>query len=250
MPTLIEKLNKDKQKIAHRIIHNILELEKQAITYSEDIDKFKIELRSSISEKDFFAVVQEIIAKGKKVYETLHHAMNSNDDEILKAIEEHILKDEKLTRIMNSLHFNQSLSSSIIATKERLSRNVLINNLPAAQKDIVENFIRRVEELKIFTKLLDSQKEIFRQRLSNTTSLEELSDIEDEIEKQDKVIHSLYADTIIYPENEDTAGALIKYLETNQQVLAIIRSFDFYEELADDILASRAKITSSLSQRR
>lgn len=250
MPTLMETLNQDKQNIARKIIHNLLALETQALAYSEDINGFKARLSASISVEDFFAVVQQIIAKGREVYATLLLATNGMDDEISKAIDEYISNDDKLIGVMDALHFNASLSDSIIVTKERLSEHSLLSGLPAAQKAIVEKFINRVKELKIFADLLVSQKKVFIQRLSNTISLSELDDIEEEIEEQDKVIQSLYADTVTYPEDESTAGALIKYLETNQQILAIMKTFNFYESLADDILAARAKIMSTSSPRR
>lgn len=61
--------------------------------------------------------------------------------------------------------------------------------------------------------------------------------------KQRAAIASVYASMISYPEDEETAGVVIEYLETNPHIRAIMQSFDFYAALEDDILGARAEMS-------
>lgn len=248
MPASIDTLSQDKKIIAQKVIDNLNALKPQAIIYNEQINAFKESLSSVGSMQDFFEIVQQIIAKGKEVHKVLDKAMEGMDSETKEAVNEYIGKDDGLTRVVAALHFDKTLSNSIVATKERLSKNIF-NALPEAKKAIVEKFISAVKELKPIADLLDSQKKLLQQRLSEITLASELDKLEEEIIAQDKAISSVYTKMISYPKDEETAGVLMEYLETNHHLLATLKAFDFYESLVDDILAARAEITSHLSKK-
>ena len=247
MPKLLDGLTSEKRGSALRVLHNISALEANAIAYEKEINGFNEQLSLATSVSDFHNVVQNIIAKGKEVYDVLYNATKGMDEEISKAVDECIQDNPKLSRIMKALHFNDSLSNSIIATKERLSEHVLFGKLSDGNKDIVEKFLVSVKELKVTSDLLLSQKEVFQKRLRDSKSMDEVDSLDDEITAEGDKISAVYGATVIYPTDEATAGALIDFLDENQHIRAIIGTFDFYESLADDIMGARARMVMGLS---
>ena len=249
MPMLIDNLAPEKRAIAEKIIANLRGLEAQAAGYGAELEVFKEKLAATSSRDDFFALVQQIIAKGREVNAVLLSATEGMDQELSKALDEYISKESTLTATMGALHFNASLTDSIVATKERLSEHTLLSGLPESEKTIVETCIKSIKELKVFADLLESQKTVFRDRLSHASSIDEIDSIDEEITAQDSVIQSIYRAMVSFPKDEATAGAMIDYLETNQHILGIMQSFDFAESLADDTMGARARMARGLSHR-
>lgn len=242
MPMLIDALAPEKRAIAEKIIANLRALEAQAVVYRAELQVFKERLAATSSRDDFFALVQQIIAKGREVHAVLLLATAGMDNELSKALDEYISKDPTLTTTMDALHFNTSLTDSIVATKERLSEHALLSSLADSEKAIVETCIKSIKELKVFADFLESQKEVLRDRLSHASSQDEVDSIDEEITAQDAVIQSIYRAMVSFPEDEATAGAMIDYLDTNQHILGIMQSFAFAESLADATMGARARM--------
>jgi hypothetical protein len=243
MPALIDNLSDPKKALALQIINNLDTITPQITQYSNSIDAFKKSLLSAKTNEEFHKIVEQVIFEGKEVYKIYVDATKGMDNEVQLAIDEKINNDERLKATMEALHFNNTLSDSIIKTKERLSENELLAKLPHDKKLTAESFILSIKALKPIASILKSQKEVLQKRIEKVTSHTELDTLEDQIEQQNNALSSVYNSMVTYPSDEETAGILIEYLETNPHILAIMKSFNLLESLTDDVLFKRAELT-------
>ncbi|WP_133127798.1 hypothetical protein [Legionella nagasakiensis] len=251
MPSPIDTLSRDKKLIAEQIIGGMRALIPYVQNYKEQVHEFKEGLASADSSDAFITIVRRIIAMEKELFDLKLRVMEGMDEEIAGALSQHVVEDRDLMAVMELFQDNGELTRSIREAKQRLSRSDLFSDLSTAQQDVLNKFIHDVLELEKVVGLLKPVKERYQQRLQEATSHDEVDEIEREITANGEALAALYRKTVSYPEDEETAGVLIKYLEANRELLLIIRDLDggFSESLDDDVLAARATIASAASPR-
>lgn len=240
MPSSMDKLPKDKQDNARRVIDRLYELIPEAVITNAQITYFEKRLATTQSMPEFFDIVQQIIETGKEIHTVFLSQLEGLEADIKLAVNECVAEDSDLKNVNEILHSNEILAGSIIATKERLTQKQLFDGLHHEKKTTLENFITSLKNLKPISNKLRLLTTQFQERVKAIKSLEKLDDLEEEIISQDKAINSVYCALISYPKDEETTSVLIEYLETNHHLLAIMKTFHFYASLVDDILEVRA----------
>lgn len=140
-----------------------------------------------------------------------------------------------------------SAEDSIIATEERLSEEAVYSKFTDNKLEMANRFINSIKTLRPVVEEINAQKESFKLRLAGSESVEDVDILEMQIEERDKVISSIYEQLVIFPDDEEVAGALVEFLEKNPHLRALMAAFKFHESLFDDILGARAKLDTNNS---
>lgn len=240
MPKLIENLPAQKRAIVMEILSNLSLLEPNAIAYQKEIEQFKVSLHTAPNEEKFFDETTKIIARGKEAHMFLAQALTGLDQTLAPALDECIAEDPKLSQIMNALNFNQALQDNIVREKERLDEEKIYRSLPMGKHKMVSDFIMSLKALEKEINVLNSMKKTFQAELVAASTAEEVNKIEAEIELKNQAMLGIYHQTLLFPEDEEVAGALINHLDVNPRLKGVMESFSFHESLVDDIMSARA----------
>lgn len=224
-------------------LRKLTELKSNARVYSELINNFQTRLRSVSSSDNFSTLIEEITAEGKKLYDEL---FNSSDAAIPYAVQKEIFTvleaDNELSPFLQLLRYSQTFHDDFINTSEHLNDIQLSKVLSAEQLGIVRKCINDIKALKPTAELIREQVKLYRIRLAECSSLDELMSIEAEIKILDKAMQNVYKTMIAFPEDENTAGLLIDYLEKAPHLQSIMKSFNLLNLLSDDILDNTARL--------
>lgn len=219
-----------------------------------DIEKFNKELRflgekldktSSFSE--FFNVVDEFIKAEAKLDQFLLKEMKGLNKNVKDIIMIDVKDKTEFQAFANILSFNQIITDKILKNKERLSLELIKEQLTNAEYYRAKEFLHSITVLKPISALIEKEKTHFRTLLEFAQSMEQINELEKQIDEQDRDFLKAYQALIQFPKNEKTAGAVIEFLEKNHHVKAMMESFDFAESLEDDVLNAKVRISVSPS---
>lgn len=243
MPKLLDLLNEEDKVMAKKIIKQLEELSPTANKHLEEINKLGIKLSQVDSMNDFHMLVKTIIDKKNEIRSAFNDVRTKlfNNNKIMNAVKEY-LTDANAHALLQVIQPHLILKNEIISTKERLTKNDLVANLPEDQRQIIEKFISDVKNLQSLADKITLRKEDLRQQLNKATTQEEINQLEDEIEVQSIQLLNFYESSVTYPQNEATAGVLISFLEQNPHILKIMKSFNIDEPLRDDILHATMRL--------
>jgi uncharacterized coiled-coil DUF342 family protein len=236
----------EQDKLKKELIDKINQLKPKASTYSELITSFQKKLASVNSSDDFSALVQDIVNKGNELNQAIFGSTSSINEKTRTEIYAYLEKDKKLTPILNLLFYPNTFHDEFIVTRERLNDKELESKLTKDQVAAVHQCINDIKALKPTADLLEGQMNVYRKRLEQCDSLDDLEDIEAEITILDSGIQKVYESMIAFPKDEDTAGKVIDYLETTPHLQLIMKRFNVLESLRDDILNNTARLHNSL----
>ena len=239
MSKMIDKLSIEKKIIACRVIDRLVSNNPRAVEFNQQLNDLNTLLSLAKTKDEFFIVVQQIIEKEKEVHAFLQPIIAHVEPEILESVNEYMSNHANMVAITHLLNFNAILGDSIISTKEKLSNAALESALSEEQHALAKAFINQVKELGPIAAVIQEEKLAWVQRLNDTDAMDQIDSIDDEIEAQGKIISSVYAHMVSFPEDDQTCGVLIDYLDENPQLKTIMQTFDFYESLVNDILAAR-----------
>lgn len=229
----------DYTKRAQLLLKNLDSTDKDIKIYDEKLTLLSSRLDDSDAISDFFAVVEDIIKVDVEIDRFLLTEKGIN-----KKLKDYIMieiKDKsEFQPFYNILNFNKIISEKILQNKERLSLSFIKTKLSEDDYQIAEKFINSIQALKPFAKLMEEKKNQFIERLSTAVSIAEVDEIEQQIDKQGTELLNAYQTLINFPDDENIAGYVIKYLETNDHIRSIMQSFDFAESLTDDILSAKS----------
>ena len=245
MPSLIDVLPEAERENAYALLERLVRAEGVLQHYNEELKAFKEPLASVNSEHDFFALVQQIIEKERDIHTFLGSVLGDVKADVVQAVQGYLEGDERFVGMKGMLSPEGVLTSHIIATKEKLSEATVYEALNPEKSAEAREFIAQVKGLNLFKALLDEQKEAWKVRLNRAESMKQVDAMDDSIQAQNDLLSTAYKSLVTYPEDEETAGALIPYLEANPQLLSLMSAFDgFHESLEDDILAARMQCSS------
>jgi len=203
------------------------------------------QLDKSESFQDFHEVVNDIIKTERKLDQFLLKKFKGLSKHVKDLILSEVLDKSEFQPFVNVLRFNQIITDRILGNKERLSLKELNNELPAKKYADAVNFIQSIVALKPMTELIATKQSQFKEKLNNAVVMDDVNELERAIDKQDKDFQESYLTLINFPEDEETAGAVIKFLEKNQHVKSIMETFDFAESLTEDVLSAKVRLSIS-----
>lgn len=236
----------EQDKFKKELIDKINQLKPKASAYSELVINFQKKLASVNSSDDFSVLIQEIVDKGNELNKAIFGSTMSINEETRAEIYKYLKSDKKLTPILNLLFYPDTFHDEFIVTRERLNDKELDNALTKEQSTAIHQCIRDIKALKPMADLLEEQMNVYRVRLEQCSSLDELEDIEAEIQILDNAIQKIYDSMIAFPKDEDTAGKVIDYLEKTPHLQLIMKRFNVLESLNDDVLNNTARLHNSL----
>lgn len=224
------------------------DLKPDAKKYSDLINIFQAKLRAVSSSDDFSSLIEEIVTQGNKLHEELFISSGEPipykvQDEMFIALE----KDKELSPFLKLLRYSQTFHKDFIITGERLKDAQLAKELSGDKLAIVRKCINDLKSLKPTAELIEEQVKIFQERLAACTSLDELEGVEAEIKILDKAMQTIYDTMVAFPEDEETAGIVIDYVENAPHLQLIMKRFNLLESLADDILDNTARLHETMS---
>lgn len=234
--------------IDKKMLEKLNELKLKARVYSELVNNFREELRAVSSDDDFSHLIEKIVKQGKTLHEQL---FNSSKEAVPYEVQENVfavLEAEKsLSPFLKLLRYSQTFHKDFITTAERLRDAELLKKLPAKQLALVRQCIENIKSLKPTAEMLEEQGTRFRQRLNDCSSLDELEEIEAEIKILNQAMETIYNTMISFPKDEETAGIVIDYVEKSPHLYAIMKHFNVYTSLTDDILENTARLHEKMS---
>jgi hypothetical protein len=246
MSISIEGLNDIQSGMAQKIIKNLNALKPQASEYDKKINDFIESLNSSTTKKDYFEIVQNIIVQGQSLHQSIFDSMQYIDSATMKVVKDYADKDDELKPVMNTLNYRTTFYDTIVAKKEQFCIEALKSELPADKFIQFNDFITDIKSLKPISQIIASQKNKFQQSLSDAATLDEIESIESEIALNEVALSGIYQTMVVFPDDEQTAKAVIDFLEDNHHIKSIMKSFNFREALTDDILSATARIHNTL----
>jgi hypothetical protein len=183
-----------------------------------------------------------IINEEKKVHQFLLELTKGIDEETMSKVKAYMDNLPDFKNAMTLLSYTKIATENIIAKKELLSLQEASSNLTEAQQTDLSIFINKLRELKSTAEVIESQKERFKKRLHETTSLDTIDEIEDEIQNRDCLIKAALERVLPYPKDEQVGEQIIEILKNNRHFLTILESFNLYESLMEEILNARATL--------
>lgn len=241
MAISIEDLAGDKKLWAQQIISNLEGIKPNANRYAKELVDLQAEIDSSQSLDEFYEVVGRIVNLDKAIGQLL-----PRDNDVIKVISQRIHNDPQSSSIEFLLDFLSDFSTvlaKIAGVKERFLTKQLCDKLSDKEKNAAMNYIGAVKSLKSTSEHLNRQKDEFRTRLEQASTLDEVSTIEEEIHRQDAACRLIVSATVPYPENENTAGLIIDFMDSNDHLMNILRSFNFAPHLEDDVLHATGRLS-------
>ncbi|WP_454782274.1 hypothetical protein [Legionella sp. WA2022007384] len=235
--------DREYQQKAQLILKNLDNVQSDIEQFNKKLGLLGERLDNANSFPEFFEVVNEII----KAEATLNTFLRKEMKDLNKDVKEIIVRDLKdkseFRSFTNILNFNQIITDKILKNKERLSMAQLEEQLPKEQYNRAKKFIHSITDLKSMSLLIEKQKSHFKSLLDSADSMKKIHDIEHQIDAQNSDFQQTYQKSMNFPEDEETAGAVIKFLETNEHLKSIMESFDFAESLVDDVLNAKIRVS-------
>ncbi len=204
-------------------------------------------LPSVQTKMEFDALVDDIMDNKAQVKKLLGDDVMDLDEQLKDTLDTAIRNHSNLSFFSPLIHIEKTISQSILSAKERISLIELEKSLPEGLATTCKAVITKIKALATLAQLLKLKSDGYKQDLHQADSFETINDIEHEISNLSDQLSSFLNEYINYPEDEQAAGALINYLNTNPHIRRILQSFDFHEALNDDILAART--TYAMSQK-
>ncbi|KTD57542.1 hypothetical protein [Legionella shakespearei] len=241
MAISIDKLAQDKELQAQGIINKLDQIDAEANKYAKELGVLEAEIDSAKSKEELFQAVKQIIHVDRAVGGLL-----SRDEDVIKIIRQRIQNAphaESIITLLNFLSDDSNILDKVMHAKERILEKQLYEKLSEGEKRVAMNYIQDVKALKSDSEYLDLQKNDFRTRLEEAATLDEVSAIESEINKKHHECILMVRANVRYPENNDTAGLLIEFMDSNPHLLSILQSFDFDESLSDNVLHARGRLS-------
>lgn len=236
----------DYKQRAQLILQNLNNVQLDIEKYNKELFLLGEKLDKVNSFPEFFKIVNDIIKTESELDKFLIKEMKGLNQNIKNILLQDMKDKSEFQSFTNVLNFNQIITDKILKNKERLSLYLLKEELPEPKYNLAKKFIHSITVLKPITELIEKQKIHFKTELDSADSMEQVNEIERQIDAQDRDLLEAYQTLINFPEDEQTAESVIKFLEKNQHFKTILESFDFAESLMDDVL--NAKVRVSVSQ--
>lgn len=235
-------MSNDQQTTLTAIISALKQLKPQIMLFKESMQDFKKRLETVSDESELTTLVQGIDQREKELNQSLHKAAAGMDKALFDAICQQCQSDSDLNEIMAVFHADNSLAHLVTTTRERLGEQTLYAKLSGDELQMAKDFMQRLKQLSSVAQLLDAQKELFRQRLKGAEDAQTVDEIENDMLAQHEGITKVYNAIIFYPDNERVAQALVDYFETNPQLLAVVKAFEFFDSLAQDLANAKTRL--------
>lgn len=240
------RLFQDNKEHTNRVVEKFAAAESKAGDLCQTLAALQDELYVVQTKEQFDGVVQKLIDQGKIVHHFLLELMSGVDKEVMPKVMAHLTSQPNFEHIRTLLNYTELAAKSIVAKKELLSVQESLTDLTDEQSEALLLFITKLKELKPITELLMMQEEAFKKRLGAASSLDEVDEIEAQIQKKNQLIEGALERLIPYPQDEVVAGQIIKLMQTNSHLLAILQSFDLHESLMNDILHARGTVVANI----
>ncbi|VEB33856.1 Uncharacterised protein [Legionella sainthelensi] len=235
----------DYKQRAELILQNLDSVQLDIEKYNKELFQLGEKLDKVNSFPEFFKVVNDIIKTESELDKFLIKEMKGLNQNIKNILIQDIKDKSEFQSLTNVLSFNEIITDKILKNKERLSFYLLKEELPEAKYNLAKKFIHSIAVLKPITELIEKQKTHLKAVLDSADSMEQINEIERQIDAQDRDLLEAYQALINFPEDDQTAEAVIKFLEKNQHLKNLMESFDFAESLMDDVLNAKTKISVS-----
>ncbi|KTD06071.1 hypothetical protein Lgra_2848 [Legionella gratiana] len=227
------KLFQDKRIIANHIAQNFITVEEEAKSFCKKLEVLQEELYSVKTKTDFDNVVKKLITQGKETHQFLSTRTMGEGQEA--------------SALMYNSKYIGTLSKyvrtgGVLEEKESIFLEKALRNLTDVQKNEARNFINHLNELQPVSEILMSQEDKFKDRLSQTDSLDEVEAIEAEVLEKNNILEGSLNRLVSYPQDEAVAEALVTFLQMNERFLNIMQSFDIYASLEEDLTNARAAV--------
>lgn len=238
------RLFEDNKVMANDIAQNFIAAEEKAKSFCKKLDELQKELCSTNTKTNFDDVVKKIIDQEKEAHQFLATLkISKRKQDPLSVLTHNSKYVEKLSKYANVA------TSSSLSKKESSDLKQMLKNLTDVQKNEARNFIKQIKELQLVSETLMGQEDELKSRLSQADSVDTVERIEAEILEKNNVLDGALNRLVSYPQDEDVAGALVNFLQENENLLNIMQSFDIYASLEDDLSNARAVVTNNRSLR-
>lgn len=241
MALSLEELSTDKNIVALQIIKNLDVINTLAEQYAARLDELRLQISSANSMEELHQIVAHVIALEQEVEQFISRETKSEDKEIRSVIKNYCEKNPHLSKITDLFNFSKILDDIVVA-KEQLLESALYEKLSGSERSVASEFIENVRALRPVHDDLEAKKAVLRQRLKAAGTPDEIDAIDEEISGLNQTYKLVLGANMHYPQNDQTAGALIEFMESNPHLLAILQSFDIYEDLTDDIFHERGRV--------
>ncbi|KTD62943.1 hypothetical protein Lsan_1603 [Legionella santicrucis] len=228
---------------AELILQNLDSVQLDIEKYNKELFLLGEKLDKVNSFPEFFKIVDDVIKTESELDKFLIKEMKGLNQNIRNILIQDIKDKSEFQSFINVLSFNQIITDKILKNKERLSLHLLKEQLPEPKYNLAKNFIHSITVLKPITELIEKQKAHFKTALDSADSMDQVNEIERQIDVQDSDLLEAYQTLINFPEDEQTAEAVINFLEKNQQIKNLMESFDFAESLIDDVLNAKTRVS-------
>ncbi|KTC90892.1 hypothetical protein [Fluoribacter dumoffii] len=240
----MSKIFQNGSKNAEQFINRFIENKSKFEDIGRTLESLKKELHNAHTTQQFDNSVQKIINETQNAHQFISALLKEANQEVLSKVMARLHGDSQFKNCVPLLNDMENANRAA-SQKEALSLKEALVGLDAAQQHAFLLFIQKVKELKPIAASLVNQEEVFKKRLQNADSLEEVDTLETEIEIKNQVIEGALERLLPYPTDELVAGQILKFLKENRHLLAVLQSFDLHETLMDDLLDARELIAAT-----
>ncbi len=236
------RLFQEKKSNTKRIIDSFTEVKIKVDTFCSTLNELQNQLYMANTKEEFYNVVQMIINEEKKVHCFLLELTNGADEETMSKVKVCMADLPNFKNAMTLLRYTEIATKNVIDKKELLSLQEALSKLTMEQQTELLIFIKKLKELKSIAELFENQKELFKERLHEATTLDTVDEIEGEIQKSNRFLNGVLERLLPYPKDERVDEQIIEILKKNRHFLTILESFNVHESLMEEILHARAKL--------
>lgn len=236
----------DEKSATNKIYKKLVDNHANIEAYYQRLIQLDKVLDKTESFLDFYQVVEDMIQ-----LETSINAFLRNNS-INKLAREQLISarknDETFKPLVSVLNAHQIIARKILENKERLNIVRMKEELPEKNYKDAMKFIDSIHAMKPLANVIEQQKTSFTAQLDSAETMEQVNNIENKIDVLDSSFKKVLESQIDYPQDEATAGAIIKFLETNEHLKDMIASFNFAESLVDEVMNSKVRLSENLAR--
>ena len=219
------------------IINSFQEKIEEGRKYHLEVQQLRQGFDDIKSAEDYSRLVDQTIDLQNKISRFLEPIKSLEEANALD-LEKALQRNSSLSFFPELMHFNETAKQNILTAKERLNLNELASSLPEEKKRKAIAFINEVKGLKNTADLINLQVNQLKEQIRHAPE-EQLNLLDYSISKISNSLHAVI-EGLSYPEDEEIARAINKYLDQTPHIKGILLAFNFEERLENELLRARA----------
>ena len=208
--------------------------------YYERLLHLDEQFREVSTQIDYEVLIHDSIKLRYDLSHFLDKDMLSLDPALSTVLKEKINLNKGLSFFSALIDFDELSEQQILSAKERLSILQIKTALPLDKAEAAIAFINVIKQLKDVANIINTEAVKIKAQLHQHPTNIVIDGIDEITTRLNDAFQGLLKTTLVYPEDEETAGAIIKYLDVNPHIRKILQAFDFHEGLEDSLLDARA----------